>query len=220
MFPRTVIDGSFFRSPIELRQGGEWTQPLAFICKIMVKSDASPPRLSPVDILAQVMLGLIWTAFDDAFVRSSKAAFRAVEGLRVRLASLPARPSRMHDRIDVQAQCRLPPRSMNKVTASAAVAAIARLVELSSRYAWLVILGFLLVAIASASYFTSHFAITTDSNKLLSTHCRGVSRNARSTVPFPGELIRSSPYPLTAATPEAAVGSSRHALTNSRATRT
>jgi len=57
---------------------------------------------------------------------------------------------------------------MNNGDDSAAVAAIARLVELSSRYAWLVILSFLLVAIASASYFTAHFVITSDTNKLIS----------------------------------------------------
>jgi hopanoid biosynthesis associated RND transporter like protein HpnN len=50
----------------------------------------------------------------------------------------------------------------------APIAAIARLVQLSCRRAWLVILGFLLVAIVSASYFTSHFVITSDTNKLIS----------------------------------------------------
>jgi len=51
---------------------------------------------------------------------------------------------------------------------SATTAAIAGLVQLSSRYAWPVILGFLLLAIISGSYFTRHFAITTDSKNLLS----------------------------------------------------
>ena len=41
-------------------------------------------------------------------------------------------------------------------------------VRLSIRYPWVVIPAFLLVAILSAGYFASHFAITTDSNKLLS----------------------------------------------------
>jgi hypothetical protein len=40
--------------------------------QIMLKSDASPLRLSPVNILAHVTLGLIWTAFDNAFVRIRK----------------------------------------------------------------------------------------------------------------------------------------------------
>src|SRR5215831_13661102 len=47
-------------------------------------------------------------------------------------------------------------------------AAITRLVQLSSRYAWPTILGCLLLAIVSATYFTRHFAIITDSKELLS----------------------------------------------------
>jgi uncharacterized protein len=50
----------------------------------------------------------------------------------------------------------------------APIAAITRLVQLSCRRGWLVILGFLLAAIVSASYFTSHFVITSDTNKLIS----------------------------------------------------
>ena len=52
----------------------------------------------------------------------------------------------------------------NRVT----IAAITRAVNISSRYAWPVIVGFLLVTIVSAGYLVRHFAITTDSNKLLS----------------------------------------------------
>src|SRR5262245_41707502 len=48
------------------------------------------------------------------------------------------------------------------------VAVIARLVQLSSRYAWPTILSFLLLAVVSATYFTRHFAIVTDSKELLS----------------------------------------------------
>src|SRR5258705_3009479 len=48
------------------------------------------------------------------------------------------------------------------------VAAITRLVQLSSRYAWPTILSFLLLAVVSATYFTRHFAIITDSKQLLS----------------------------------------------------
>jgi hypothetical protein len=47
-------------------------------------------------------------------------------------------------------------------------AAITRLVQLSSRYAWPTILSFLLLAAVSATYFTRHFAIITDSKELLS----------------------------------------------------
>lgn len=57
---------------------------------------------------------------------------------------------------------------MSKNYKFVAIAAITRAVRLSTRYAWLVILGFLLVAILSAGYLARHFAITTDSSKLLS----------------------------------------------------
>src|SRR5262249_31975891 len=46
--------------------------------------------------------------------------------------------------------------------------AVTQAVQLSTRYSWPVILAFLLVALVSAGYFAQHFAITTDSNKLLS----------------------------------------------------
>ena len=52
----------------------------------------------------------------------------------------------------------------NRIT----IAAITRAVNISSRYSWPVIVGFLLVAIVSVGYLVRHFAITTDSNKLLS----------------------------------------------------
>ena len=47
-------------------------------------------------------------------------------------------------------------------------AATTRAVRLSCRFAWPVILGFLLVAIVSGDYFTRHFAISSDINKLMS----------------------------------------------------
>jgi uncharacterized protein len=52
--------------------------------------------------------------------------------------------------------------------ANVPAAAIARLVQLSCRYAWPTILSFLLLAVISATYFTQHFAIITDSKELLS----------------------------------------------------
>ena len=82
---------------------------------------------------------------------------------------------------------------MNNGDDSAAVAAIARLVELSIRYAWLVILGFLLVAIASASYFTAHFVITSDTNKLISSSLPWRQRRSCSTLHFRIGSIESSP---------------------------
>ena len=48
------------------------------------------------------------------------------------------------------------------------ITAVTYLVRLSSRHAWLVILGFICVAVLCAGYFAHHFAITTDSSKLLS----------------------------------------------------
>ncbi|HEX3342317.1 MAG TPA: MMPL family transporter [Pseudolabrys sp.] len=49
-----------------------------------------------------------------------------------------------------------------------AITAITRAVNISSRFSWPVIVGFLLVTIVSVGYLVRHFAITTDSNKLLS----------------------------------------------------
>src|SRR5215467_11633762 len=57
---------------------------------------------------------------------------------------------------------------MRKTVNQMAIIATTQAVRLSTRNAWSVILAFLLVALLSAWYFTSHFAITTDSNKLLS----------------------------------------------------
>ena len=41
---------------------------------------------------------------------------------------------------------------------------ITRVVQLSTDYPWLIILGFLLVAIFSVDYLVHHFAISTDSS--------------------------------------------------------
>src|SRR5215467_7554090 len=57
---------------------------------------------------------------------------------------------------------------MRKTVNQMAIIATTQAVRLSTRNAWSVILAFLLVALLAAVYFTSHFAITTDSNKLLS----------------------------------------------------
>ena len=73
---------------------------------------------------------------------------------RVSAVTLPA-PADSADRIPIQAR-------------NATVAVIARLVQLSSRYAWPTILSFLLLAVVSATYVTRHFAIITDSKELLS----------------------------------------------------
>src|SRR5262245_15651687 len=57
---------------------------------------------------------------------------------------------------------------MSKTVSQLTIRTTTQAVRLSTRYSWLVIAAFLLVAILSAAYFASHFAITTDSNKLLS----------------------------------------------------
>src|SRR5262249_12134271 len=73
---------------------------------------------------------------------------------RVSGLTLPA-PAGGADRIPMQAR-------------NGTAAVITRLVQLSSRYAWPGILSFLLLAVVSATYFTRHFAIVTDSKELLS----------------------------------------------------
>ncbi len=57
---------------------------------------------------------------------------------------------------------------MSKNVNQLAIIATAQAVRLSTRFPWFVIVAFLFVAIVSGGYFTRHFAITTDSNKLLS----------------------------------------------------
>jgi hopanoid biosynthesis associated RND transporter like protein HpnN len=110
----------------------------------------------------------------------------------------------MHDRIDVQAQSRLAPPSTNKSGDSATITAITRLVWLSSRYAWLVILGFLLAATVCASYFAGHVVISTDTNQLLSSSLPWRQQERAIDLAFPqrgGRIL----VVIDAATPEAAV---------------
>jgi uncharacterized protein len=108
----------------------------------------------------------------------------------------------MHDRIDVQAQYRRPPPSTSGDFV--ATTAITRLVQLSSRYAWLVILGFLLAAILSASYFTRHVVITTDTNQLMSSSLPWRQQERAIDLAFPQRVSRILVV-IDAATPEAAV---------------
>src|SRR6266852_2496497 len=85
----------------------------------------------------------------------------------------------------------------------ATTAAITRLVELSSRYSWPVILGFLLVAILSAGYFTRHFVITSDSNKLMSSSLPWRQQEVMLDLAFPQRIDRIVAV-IDATTPEAA----------------
>ena len=85
---------------------------------------------------------------------------------------------------------------------STPIAAITRLVGLSTRYAWPVILGFLLLAIASAGYFTRHFAITTDSKQLLSSSLPWRQQEAILNAQFPQQIDQLIAV-IDATTPEA-----------------
>jgi len=60
------------------------------------------------------------------------------------------------------------PAPMDRTDSAVIIAAVARLVRLSTRHAWLVIPGFLIAAVFAGFYLTRHIAIDTDSSKLLS----------------------------------------------------
>src|SRR5882762_119438 len=92
---------------------------------------------------------------------------------------------------------------MKKSDDFAAIDAITRLVRLSSRYSWPVILGFLLVAIVSVDYFTRHFVITTDSNKLLSSSLPWRQQEVMLDLAFSQRIDRIVAV-IDATTPEAA----------------
>ncbi|MFL5108596.1 MAG: MMPL family transporter [Xanthobacteraceae bacterium] len=96
-----------------------------------------------------------------------------------------------------QAQYPLPSPSTNEI------AVITRLVQLSSRHAWLVMLGFLLAAIASASYFARHVVITTDNNQLMSSSLPWRQQELMIDLAFPQRVDRILVV-IDAATPEAA----------------
>ena len=81
--------------------------------------------------------------------------------------------------------------------------AIMQLVELSSGYAWPVILGFLLLAVLSTIYFSRHFVITTDSNKLLSSSLPWRQQEMMLDAAFPQRIDQIIAV-IDAATPEAA----------------
>src|SRR5262249_49146639 len=104
----------------------------------------------------------------------------------------------MHDRIDLRG--RVPPESTEK---HFAIVAIVQVVHLSFRYAWLVILGFVLVAIVSGDYFTRHFAITSDSNRLMSSSLPWRQQEVMLDLAFP-QRVDCIVAVIDAATPEAA----------------
>jgi uncharacterized protein len=83
------------------------------------------------------------------------------------------------------------------------ISAITWAVRLSTRYAWLVIPGFLLVAILSVGYLVHHLAITTDSSKLLSSSLPWRQQQVMLDQAFPERIDRIIAV-IDAATPEAA----------------
>jgi hopanoid biosynthesis associated RND transporter like protein HpnN len=95
--------------------------------------------------------------------------------------------------------------------------AITSLVRLSSRHAWPVILSFLLLAIVSASYFAQHFAMTTDSKKLLSSSLPWREQERMLDAAFPHRIDQIIAV-IDATTPEAA-DDAAEALTNALAPR-
>jgi uncharacterized protein len=100
---------------------------------------------------------------------------------------------------------------------SATTAVFTRLVQASNRHSWSVILGFLLVAVASASYVTRNFAITTDSNKLLSSSLPWRQQEIELDRAFPYRIDRIIAV-IDATTPEAA-DDAADALVNALLTR-
>jgi hopanoid biosynthesis associated RND transporter like protein HpnN len=113
-------------------------------------------------------------------------------------------PSDGAERIAIQARNRAVRRQSVKINRdSVTITAITRLVQLSSRYAWPVILSFLLLAVVSAIYFTQHFAITTDSNKLLSSSLPWRQQESMLDAAFPQRIDQIIAL-IDATTPEAA----------------
>jgi uncharacterized protein len=92
---------------------------------------------------------------------------------------------------------------MSKTDNLVTTTAITEAVRLSTRNAWLVILSFLLVALLSAGYLTRHFAITTDSNKLLSSSLPWRQQEIRLDRAFPQRIDQIIAV-IDATTPEAA----------------
>src|SRR5262245_59530220 len=92
---------------------------------------------------------------------------------------------------------------MSRTVNQLAITGTTQAVRLSTRHAWLVILAFLLVAVLSAAYFASHFAITTDRNKLLSSSLPWRQQERALDRAFPWRVDQIIAV-VDAATPEAA----------------
>src|SRR5580658_1136146 len=83
------------------------------------------------------------------------------------------------------------------------IAAIARVVHLSTRHAWLVIPGFLIAAVLAFGYVSRHIAINTDSDKLLSSSLPWRQQEQKLDQLFPQRTDRIIAV-IDATTPEAA----------------
>jgi uncharacterized protein len=92
---------------------------------------------------------------------------------------------------------------MTRTTNQLAITGTTQAVRFSTRHAWFVILAFLLVAILSATYFASHFAITTDSNQLLSSSLPWRQQERALDRAFPWRIDQIVAV-IDASTPEAA----------------
>jgi uncharacterized protein len=126
--------------------------------------------------------------------------------------------TRMHERVDVQIRSpAASPQPVEKSGELTPTATITRLVRLSSSYARSVILGFLLMAIVSAIYFTRHLVIASDSNKLMSSSLPWRQQEAMLDLAFPQRIDRIIAV-IDATTPEAA-DDAADALVNELSTR-
>jgi hopanoid biosynthesis associated RND transporter like protein HpnN len=165
---------------------------------------------------AAAKLSAIQLHSTDAFVKSSQDVFGAVRA-RVAAGAL-ATASDCIDRIPIQTRnSSFPQQSTKPNRDSVTIAVVARLAQLSSRYAWPVILGFSLLAIVSASYFSRHFVITTDSNKLLSSSLPWRQQEMMLDAAFPHRVDQIVAV-IDATTPEAA-DNAADALVNGLASR-
>ena len=92
---------------------------------------------------------------------------------------------------------------MDKNDSALIIATVARTVRLSTRYAWLVIPGFLIAAVFAGFYLSRHIAIDTDSSKLLSSSLPWRQQENRLNELFPQRTDRIIAV-VDATTPEGA----------------
>ena len=92
---------------------------------------------------------------------------------------------------------------MTRTPNQLAIRGTTQAVRFSTRHAWSVILAFLFIAILSTVYFASHFAITTDSNQLLSSSLPWSQQERALDRAFPWRIDQIVAV-IDASTPEAA----------------